>query len=130
MRYKICLIEESDDGEKILDNEYENAISLYQDGKAYFYPVVSTQGLRFENGKMFFEGDALRTITTAELRDMRTDKGIEKIDISLLTIYYSLIGSGTHETDVKNIMRKTGAFQNIIGVLINNMLKFIMLHNL
>ena len=132
-------------------NEYENAISLYRGGKAYLYPVVTTQGLRFENGEIFFEGDALRSISTAELRDMRTDKGIEKIDIPLLTIYYSLIlkefysslksgeplnpviticapelmrcigllsnGSGTHDTDVKNIMRKTGTFQNIIGVL-------------
>ena len=131
--------------------EFENAISLYQSGKAYLCPVVSTQGLRFENGEMFFEGDALRSLSTAELRDMRTDKGIEKIDIPLLAVYYSIIlrefysslksgsplnpvitiyapelmrcigqlndGSGTHETDVKNIMRKTGTFQNIIGVL-------------
>lgn len=100
---------------------------------------------------MFFEGNVLRSISTAELRDMRTDKDIEKIDIPLLTVYYSIIlkefysslksgehlnpvitvyapelmrcigllndGSGIHETDVKNIMRKTGTFQNIIGVL-------------
>ena len=162
MSYRTKANAEREDGEKIVDadiermsvptlNEFENAISLYNGGKAYLYPVVSTQGLRFENGEMFFEGDALRSITTAELRDMRTDKGIEKIDIPLLTIYYSIIlkefyaslksceplnpvitiyapelmrgigllkdGSGIHETDVKNIMRKTGTFQNIIGVL-------------
>ena len=71
--------------------EFENAISLYQGGKAYLYPVVSTHGLRFENGEMFFEDEALRSLSTAELRDMQTDKGIEKIDISLLTVYYSIL---------------------------------------
>ena len=48
-------------------NEYENAISLCNNGKAYLYPVVSTQGLRFENGEIFFEGDKLRSISTAQL---------------------------------------------------------------
>lgn len=131
-------------------NEYENAISLYQGGKAYLYPVVSTKGLRFENGEIFFEGDALRSISTAELRDIHTDKGIDKIDIPLLTVYYSIIlkefyssliageplnpvitmyapelmrcigllsdGSGVHKSDVKNIMRKTQTFHDIIGI--------------
>ena len=162
MPYRTKANTDNEDGEKVVNadisalviptlNSYENAISLYKAGKAYLYPVVSTKGVRFENGEMFFEDDALRSLSTAELRDMRTDKGIDKIDIPLLNVYYSIIlkefhsslksgeplnpvitmyapelmrciglinnGSGTHETDVKNIMRKTGTFQNIIGVL-------------
>ncbi len=131
--------------------EYENAISLYQGGKAHLYPVISTKGLRFEDGEIFFEGDTLRSISTAEIKDMRTNEGIDKIDIPLLSVYYSIIlkefysslkageklnsiitmyapdlmrcigllqdGSGIHENDVKNIMRKTQAFHDIIGIL-------------
>ena len=162
MPYRTKANTDNEDGAKVVNadisalaiptlNAYENAISLYKAGKAYLYPVVSTKGVRFENGEMFFEDDALRSLSTAELRDMRTDKGIDKIDIPLLNVYYSIIlkefhsslksgeplnpvitmyapelmrcigllndGIGTHETDVKNIMRKTGTFQNIIGVL-------------
>ena len=39
---------------------------------------------------MFFEGE-LEPISTVELKDMRTNKGIEEIDIPLLTMYYSII---------------------------------------
>ncbi len=70
---------------------YEYSISLHQDGKAYLQNLsVSTDGLQFENGKMFFNGD-LEPISTVELQDMRTNKGIEEIDIPLLTMYYSII---------------------------------------
>ena len=71
--------------------EFENAISLYQSGKAHLYPVISTKGLRFENGEIFFEGETLHSISVAELQDMLTREGIEKIDIPLLTVYYSII---------------------------------------
>ena len=131
--------------------EYENAISLYQGGKAHLYPVITTKGLKFEDGEIFFDGDTLRSISAAELKDMRTNEGIDKIDIPLLTVYYSIIlkefysslqageklipivtmyapdlmrcigllqdGSGIHESDVKNIMRKTQTFHDIIGIL-------------
>ena len=70
---------------------YEYSISFHQDGKAYLQNLsVSTDGLQFENGKMFFSG-ALEPISTVELQDMRTNKGIEEIDIPLLTMYYSII---------------------------------------
>ena len=71
--------------------EYENAISLYQSGKAHLYPVISTKRLRFENGEIIFEGDTLHSISVAELKDMHTREGIEKIDIPLLNVYYSII---------------------------------------
>ena len=70
---------------------YEHSISLHQDGKAYLQNLsVSTDGLQFENGKMFFTGD-LEPISTVELQDMCTNEGIEEIDIPLLTMYYSII---------------------------------------
>ena len=70
---------------------YEYSISLHQDGKAYLQNLsVSTDGLQFENGKMFFTGD-LEPISTVELQDMCTNEGIEEIDIPLLTMYYSII---------------------------------------
>ena len=99
---KIRAEAETEKNEKIADTinalaiptlyEYENAISLHQEGKAYLYPlIIGTKGLRFEDGEIFFEGDALRSISAAELKDMRTNEGIEKIDIPLLTVYYSII---------------------------------------
>ena len=102
MYYRTKSNAENEDEEKIVNadievlavptlNEYENAITLCNGERAYLCPLVSTQRSRFENGKIFFEGDGLCSISTAELRDMRTDKGIEKIDIPLLTIYYSII---------------------------------------
>lgn len=70
---------------------YEHSISLHQDGKAYLQNLsVSTDGLQFENGKMFLSG-ALEPISTVELQDMRTNEGIEEIDIPLLTMYYTII---------------------------------------
>lgn len=69
---------------------YENSISLHPEGKAYLQHLISTKGLRFEDGEMFFEG-ALEPISTVALQDMHTNEGIENIDIPLLTAYYSII---------------------------------------
>ena len=70
---------------------YEYSISLHQEGKAFLQKLtMSTDGLQFENGEMFFKG-AIEPISTVELQDMRTNEGIEEIDIPLLTMYYSII---------------------------------------
>lgn len=70
---------------------YEYSISLHQEGEAFLQKLTrSTDGLQFENGEMFFKG-ALEPISTIELQDMRTNEGIEEIDIPLLTMYYSII---------------------------------------
>ena len=69
---------------------YENVVSLHQEGKAYLQNLISTDGLEFKDGKMYFKG-ALEPISTVELQDMRTNEGIEEIDIPLLTMYYSII---------------------------------------
>ena len=70
--------------------EYEYSISLHHEGKAYLEKLIITKGLEFKDGKMFFEG-ALEPISTVELQDMRTNEGIEEIDIPLLTMYYTII---------------------------------------
>ena len=70
--------------------QYENSISLHQEGNAYMQNFVSTDGLEFKDGNMYFKG-ALSPISTVELQDMRTNEGIEEIDIPLLTMYYSII---------------------------------------
>ena len=70
---------------------YEYSISLHQEGKAFLQKLtMSTDGLQFENGEMFFKG-TLEPITTVELKNMQTNEGIEEIDIPLLTMYYSII---------------------------------------
>ena len=72
-------------------SDYQNSLSFHQEGKAYMqHLTINTDGLRFENGEMFFAGD-LEPISTVELQDMRTNEGIEEIDIPLLTVYYSII---------------------------------------
>ena len=70
--------------------DYQHCISLHHEGKAYLEKLISTKGLEFKDGKMFFEGE-LEPISTVELQDMRTKEGIEEIDIPLLTMYYSII---------------------------------------
>ena len=70
---------------------YEHSLSFHQEGKAYMqHLMINTDGLKFENGDMFFDG-ALEPISTVELKNMSTKKGIEKIDIPLLSFYYSVI---------------------------------------
>lgn len=69
---------------------WQNAVSLYPNGNAYLQPVSSLDGLKFEKGKLFFEG-ALQPLSEVELENIITKKGIENIDLPLLRIYYSII---------------------------------------
>lgn len=69
---------------------WQNAVSLYPNGNAYLQPVSSLDGLKFERGKLFFEG-ALQPLSEVELENIITKEGIENIDLPLLRIYYSII---------------------------------------
>ena len=69
---------------------WQNAVSLYPNGNAYLQPVSSLDGLKFEKGKLFFEG-ALQPLSEVELENIITKEGIENIDLPLLRIYYSII---------------------------------------
>lgn len=70
---------------------YDNAMSLYQGGNAYLMPLPGMDGLKFEDGKLYFEGN-LKPITEAELQVMRTKENISSVNLPLLRSLYTLIG--------------------------------------
>lgn len=81
---------------------YQYATSLYENGNAYIQKLTSTDGLKFQKGKIFFEG-GLQTVSEAELQNMRTKEGIEKIDLALLRVFYSIILTAFEKTGCKEI---------------------------
>lgn len=127
-------------------NGYQNAVSLYQDGKAYLQPVISTDNLRFDKGKLYFKG-TIEQISEVELQDLKTKEGIEDINLELLGSYYSIIlteferrmskseklspviklyipelasymGKRPNQTkeEIQALIKNTQSFHNIIGV--------------
>lgn len=75
----------------ILTNKnYQNSLSLYQNGNAYLQPIITTRGLRFSNGRMYFDGE-IEEISEVQLQDLITQEGIESIDLPLLQVFYSII---------------------------------------
>lgn len=124
---------------------YQYATSLYVNGNAYMQKLTSTDGLKFQKGKIFFEG-GLQAISEAELQNMRTKEGIEKIDLALLRVFYSIIltafektggkeikpvitlfmpdmaeylglQSNLNKKDITGIIDKVQSFHNMVGVL-------------
>lgn len=81
---------------------YQYATSLYQNGNAYMQKLTSTDGLKFQKGKIFFEG-GLQAVSEAELQNMKTKEGIEKIDLALLRVFYSIILTAFEKTGCKEI---------------------------
>jgi hypothetical protein len=89
---------------------YEYATGLYQNGNAYLQPLTSTDGLRFQDGKMFFEEAnvaglkvGLKSISEAELQNMKTKEGIESLDLPLLRCFYSIILNEFEKTGYKTL---------------------------
>lgn len=68
---------------------YQYSMSLYQSGNAYLQPLTSTDGLKFKNGKIYFDG--MQQVSEVELQNMKTKEGIENIDLALLRVFYSII---------------------------------------
>lgn len=126
--------------------EYQHGLSLYQDGKAYLQPLTSTDGLKFQNGLMYFSGEQMRRVSEVELQNMKTKEGIENIDLALLRVFYSIILSAFEATncktlkpnitlfvpdlaeflglqrnlnkqDLARVISKTQQFHNIVGVM-------------
>jgi hypothetical protein len=124
---------------------YQYATSLYQNGNAYMQQLTSTDGLKFQDGKIFFEG-RLQAISEAELQNMRTKEGIEKLDLALLRVFYSIILTAFEKTghkeikpvitlfvpelaeclglqknlnkkDIAGIIEKVQTFHNMVGIL-------------
>lgn len=71
---------------------YQFAISLYQQGNAYlqYLDPEKANKLRYEKGKMYFEG-ALQSLSEAEIVNMQTNKGIEDLDLTFLRSIYSIM---------------------------------------
>ena len=73
--------------------QFQNAMSLFQEGKAYLYPSIDTSNLEFERGKLFFAGsEPLRMITEVELQNFKTNESITEITgLPILRAYYSIL---------------------------------------
>lgn len=125
---------------------YQHGLSLYQNGNAYLQPLTSTDGLKFQNGLMYFAGEQMRRVSEVELQNMKTKEGIENIDLALLRVFYSIILSAFEATscktlkpnitlfvpdlaeflglqrnlnkqDLTRVISKTQQFHNIVGVM-------------
>lgn len=125
---------------------YQHSISLYQNGNAYLQPLSSTDGLKFQDGKMYFAGERMRPVSEVELQNMKTKEGIENIDLALLRVFYSIVLSAFEDSGYKTlkpiismyvpnlaehlgmkrnldkqriaqVISKTQQFHNIVGVL-------------
>lgn len=126
--------------------KYQYSIGLHNEGDAYIQPLTSTDGLSFDDGKMFFANNRIKQISEVELQNMKTKDGIDTIDLPLLRTFYSIIfnafqktnyqqvkpvitlyvpelakylglrKSGLSREDITNIIIKTQAFHNIVGI--------------
>ena len=72
----------------ITNPNYQNSTSLYKKGNAYLQPLVSADGLKSENGKLFFKG---LPATIAMLKDSFTNTIPETLDLSFLQLCFSII---------------------------------------
>ena len=126
--------------------KYQYSIGLHNEGEAYIQPLTSTDGLSFDDGKMFFTDNRIKQVSEVELQNMKTKEGIDTIDLPLLRTFYSIIfnafqktnyqqlkpvitlyvpelakylglrKSGLNREDITNIILKTQAFHNIVGI--------------
>lgn len=131
----------------ILSNQdYRYGMSLYQEGNAYLQPLTSTDGLKFQNGRLYFSGAEMRQVSEVELQDLKKKEGIEDIDLTFLRVIYSLIlkdfedndycfverthkwyiprlaqylglGSNLSKKNIEGIINKVQSYHNITGVL-------------
>lgn len=125
---------------------YQYSTGLHEAGDAYIQPLTSTDGLSFDDGKMFFADNRIKQVSEVELQNMKTKEGIDTIDLPLLRTFYSIIfnafqktnyqqlkpvitlyvpelakylglrKSGLNREDITNIIIKTQAFHNIVGI--------------
>lgn len=125
---------------------YQYSMSLYQERDAYLQPLNddSMEKLTLSNGRLFFKGEGAREVSEAELRDLRTNRGIENIDLVTLRYYYSIIFNqfqnskfqtlqdvitvgvpllagrkNPKERDAKAVIDKLKSYHNIMGVIKN-----------
>lgn len=80
---------------------YRYSMSLNQEGNAYLQPLTSTDGLKFQGGKLYFTGDKVKQVSEMELQNMKTKEGIENIDLPFLRVIYSLILKDFEDNSLK-----------------------------
>ncbi len=73
--------------------QYQYAISFNEVGHAYLCPNYDTSNLKFQDGKIFFEGsEPLRMISEAELQNYKTKESITDVSgFPILRAYYSIL---------------------------------------
>lgn len=126
--------------------KYQYSIGLHNEGDAYIQPLTSTDGLSFDDGKMFFADNRIKQVSEVELQNMKTKEGIDTIDLPLLRTFYSIIfnafqktnyqqlkpvitlyvpelakylglrKSGLNREDITGIILKTQSFHTIVGI--------------
>lgn len=124
---------------------FQNSMSLYQNDRAYLQPLRSTEGIKFKDGRLYFDGVAQPELE-AELQNLKTKEGIEYIDLPILHVFYSIIltqfekggyktladyltvhvadlaeylglRSNLNKADIDHVIEKTQSYHNIVGVI-------------
>lgn len=85
--------------------DYRYGMSLHQEGNAYLQPLTSTDGLKFQNGRLYFSGGEMRQVSEVELQDLKKKEGIEDIDLTFLRVIYSLILKDFEDHDYNFVAR-------------------------
>lgn len=130
--------------------EYKNAIGLCQDGNAYLEPLSqdSVKNMQFHNGTIRMPG-TLSTLTDQDIEKLRTTEYVEKIDLTLLRIFYTIIHkefeksnfqcdisdiklyvpdllkslglkANRSQSQISEVLQKINEFKNLIGVIRRN----------
>lgn len=122
--------------------DYRNSMSLNQEGNAYLQPLRGTDGLCFQDGRLYFAENRMKQVSEVELQDMKTKEGIEDIDLPFLRIVYSLIlrdyedhdykfNTKTHKWYIPDFARYLGAKSNLSKENIQQLIsKFQSYHNI
>lgn len=120
--------------------DYQYSMSLNQEKKAYLQQISSMDNLEFKDGTLFFKGPGAREVSEAELRDLRTNEGIEELDLFSLRTYYSILfyqyqisnvlqdvivvavpvlagRKDPKEEDIKRVIEKIKSYHNVMGVI-------------
>ena len=83
--------------------KYQYSIGLHNEGDAYIQPLTSTDGLSFDDGKMFFANNRIKQISEVELQNMKTKEGIDTINLPLLRTFYSIIFNAFQKTNYQQL---------------------------
>lgn len=70
--------------------DYINALNTNARGNAYMQHM-QMDGLKFNNGKLYFSDERAREVSEMELQDLQTKAEIENINLPFLQFYYSVI---------------------------------------